>query len=36
MTDRWFTAFRRDPDQAVADLISGRAGVGSSLLLDVP
>ena len=36
MTDRWFTAFRRDPDQSVADLISGRAGVGSSLRLDVP
>ena len=36
MTDRWFAAFRRDPDQSVADLISGRAGVGSSLRLDVP
>ena len=36
MTDRWFAAFRREPDQAVADLVSGRAGVGSNLRLDVP
>lgn len=34
--DRWFEAFRREPDQAVADLISGRAGVGSNLGLDLP
>ena len=36
MTDGWFEAFRREPDQAVADLISGRAGVGSNLRLDLP
>ena len=36
MTDRWFETFRGDPDQAVADLFSGRAGVGSNLRLDVP
>lgn len=36
MTDRWFEAFRREPEQAVADLISGRAGVGSNLRLDLP
>ena len=36
MTDRWFETFRADPDQAVADLFSGRAGVGSNLRLDVP
>ena len=36
MSDPWFEAFRDDPDQAVADLFSGRAGVGSSLRLDVP
>ena len=36
MTDRWFAAFRRDPNQAVADLISGRAGVGSDFRLDMP
>ena len=36
MTDRWFEAFRGDHVQAVADLFSGRAGVGSNLRLDVP
>ena len=36
MTERWFEEFRREPSQAVADLISGRAGVGSNLRLDVP
>ena len=36
MIDRWFDAFRGDPEQAVADLFSGRAGVASSLRLDVP
>ena len=36
MNDRWFKAFRSDPDQAVSDLFSGRARVGSSLRLDVP
>ena len=36
MTERWFEDFRREPSQAVADLISGRAGVSSSLRLDVP
>ena len=32
----WLAAFRVDPDQAVDDLFSGRAGVGSSLRLDIP
>ena len=36
MSDSWFEAFRRDPDRAVADLFSGRAGTGSDLRLDVP
>ena len=36
MSDPWFERFRDDPDHAVADLFSGRAGVGSSLRLDVP
>lgn len=36
MSDPWFARFRDDPDRAVADLFSGRAGVGSSLRLDVP
>ena len=36
MSDSWFEAFRRDPDRAVADLFSGRAGAGSDLRLDVP
>ena len=36
MNEQWFEAFRGDPDQAVSDLFSGRAGVGSSLRLDVP
>ena len=36
MSDPWFETFRDNPDQAVADLFSGRAGVGSGLRLDVP
>ena len=36
MTGPWFEAFRRDPNEAVADLFSGRVGVGSSMRLDVP
>ena len=36
MTDPWFEAFRRAPDQAVAALFSGRQGVGSNMRLDVP
>ncbi len=36
MIDRWFEAFRDSPVQAVNDLFSGRAGVGSSLRLDIP
>ena len=36
MSALWFEAFRRDPGKAVADLFSGRAGVGSDLRLDVP
>ena len=36
MNDHWFEAFRSDPDQAVSDLFSGRAGVGSHQRLDIP
>ena len=36
MSDRWFEAFRRDPEKAVADLFSGRAGLGAGMRLDVP
>ena len=36
MNEQWFEAFRDDPDQAVSDLFSGRAGGGSSVRLDVP
>ena len=36
MSDLWFEAFRQDSQKAVADLFNGRAGVGSSLRLDVP
>ncbi len=36
MTGPWFEAFRRDPNEAVADLFSGRVGAGSSMRLDVP
>ena len=36
MTERWFEAFLGAPEQAVTDLFSGRAGVGSNLRLDVP
>mgnify|MGYP003392664804 CR=1 FL=1 len=33
---QWYEDFIRDPNQAVADLFSGRAGLGSSLRLDIP
>lgn len=36
MSDRWLAAFRQDPQKAVSDLFTGRAGVGISLRLDVP
>ena len=36
MIDPWFEAFRRAPKEAVADLFSGRARVGSTMRLDVP
>ena len=36
MTDPWFHAFRDGPEEAIADLFSGRAGVGSTMRLDVP
>lgn len=36
MSARWFESFRRDPDEAVSDLFTGRAGVGSDMRLDVP
>ena len=36
MTDLWIDMFRDSPNQAISDLFSGRAGVGSNLRLDVP
>ena len=36
MSNRWLQAFRQDPKMAIADLFTGRAGVGSSMRLDVP
>ena len=36
MTHPWFEAFRHGPEKAVADLFSGRAGVDSTMRLDVP
>ena len=36
MSDPWFESFLLGPEKAVADLFSGRAGVGSSTRLDVP
>lgn len=36
MRERWFEAFHRDPHEAVSDLFTGRAGVGSDMRLDVP
>ncbi len=36
MNSGWFAAFRDKPHQAIADLISGRAGVGSNPHLDLP
>jgi hypothetical protein len=36
MIDRWLDQFDADPRQAVADLFSGRAGIGSGLRMEVP
>ena len=36
MNEQWLETFRDDPDKAVSDLFGGRAGVGSSLRLDIP
>lgn len=36
MSDRWLAAFRQDPQKAVSDLFTGRAGVSTSMRLDVP
>ena len=36
MNTRWFRTFSHDPQMAVKDLFSGRAGVGSSMRLEVP
>ncbi len=36
MIDRWFSIFHNDPQKAVNDLFSGRAGLGSSMRLDIP
>lgn len=36
MMQRWRESFAHDPAQAVADLFSGRAGVGAAFRRDVP
>ena len=36
MRDRWLEAFHENPQVAVSDLFTGRAGVGSDMRLDVP
>ena len=36
MSERWLEGFREDPQRAVADLFTGRAGAGSSMRLEVP
>lgn len=36
MIERWKDNFRQDPEKAIADLFSGRAGLGSSLRRDLP
>ncbi len=36
MIEHWRETFERDPERAVADLMSGRTGLGSDLRLDVP
>ncbi|MDD5275744.1 MAG: tetratricopeptide repeat protein [Methylovulum sp.] len=34
--NKWYTDFLNNPNQAITDLFSGRAGLGSSLRLDIP
>ncbi|EGW19951.1 tetratricopeptide repeat protein [Methylobacter tundripaludum] len=34
--NRWYEVFLSNPNQAIADLFSGRAGLGSGLRLDIP
>lgn len=36
MNDEWVSSFRHDPNSVIADLFSGRVGVGSSFRLDLP
>ncbi|HHJ21232.1 MAG TPA: tetratricopeptide repeat protein, partial [Gammaproteobacteria bacterium] len=36
MIRRWLNTFHNDPKKAVNDLFSGRAGLGSSMRLDIP
>ena len=36
MIERWLSAFHKDPQKAINDLFSGRAGLGSGLRLDIP
>ena len=36
MKERWFEAFRRNPNVAVSDLFTGRTSAGSDTRLDVP
>lgn len=33
---RWRESFQQDPEKAIADLFSGRAGLGAAMRLDVP
>lgn len=36
MIERWKESFRQNPEKAISDLFSGRAGLGSSLRRDLP
>lgn len=36
MIERWKESFRQNPERAISDLFSGRAGLGSSLRRDLP
>lgn len=36
MKERWFHAFRDDPQRAIVDIINGRAGGSHSVRLDIP
>ena len=36
MIERWLSTFHNDPQKAVNDLFSGRAGLGSGMRMDIP